>query len=117
MRTLANNAFIVIAVLVSFTSIETSCKKNSNPFPGGGNTDSTRNGINFRIATKTINSYRDSGYQSFPPVNDLTWNDTLSDAAYHFAHDKAADTGNSGSVYSLSTGQFLADYPALLGFK
>ena len=76
----------------------------------------TLNGINVTKALAEVNQFRTNGVAPYPPAPALTWNDTLSHAAYNFAIAKAQD-GQGTNVYVLSNGQMILDFPSLLGFS
>jgi hypothetical protein len=103
---------------IGLTIWMTGCSKSK----GSGSTtppaETTRNNVNVIEATSAFNAYRTKGYESDPATTALVWNDTLSDAAFKFAQDIAAQgDGTGGSVYTTATGGFLLDYPKLLGYK
>jgi len=89
----------------------TSCKKDN---PGQ---EKVVNGINVSIAVSTFNSFRTQGLSGHPGVAAVTWNDTLSNAAYNFAKAKAEDSGISSNNYFLSNGESILNFPAKLNYS
>ncbi len=75
------------------------------------------NGINVNIATSSFNSFRIQGMSGYPSVNEVTWNDTLSLAAYNYAKAKTVDTNTPSNVYFLSNGQMILDFPRIHNFS
>jgi hypothetical protein len=75
-----------------------------------------KNGVNLSIARSELNTYRTAGFQTFPAVAALALNDTLCNAAYNFAVDKANDPGVGSDEYTLSNSHFILNYPGNIGF-
>jgi len=75
------------------------------------------NGVNVNMAISTFNSFRSQGIVGFPSVAGVTWNDTLSNAAYNFAKAKTDDINTPANIYVLSSGQFILDFPNLLKYS
>lgn len=94
-----------------------SCKKESSKVDNGSVPANIVNGINVSTAIHALNEYRTNGIQGYPSVPAVAWNDTLSDAAYNFANAKIEDSIPSSSNYTLSDGQFILDFPAMLNYS
>lgn len=75
------------------------------------------NGVKVDDATTAFNSYRTEGIDGYAAVNALRWNDTLSLAAYNYAKAKSEDANTPSSIYYLSNGQMILDFPPKLGYK
>jgi hypothetical protein len=89
------------------------CNKGSQ-----AKSETTRNGVNISLATATFNSYRTKGFQNLPATTAIVWNDTLSDAAFKFAHDIATQgDGPGGNVYITGQGEVILNYPGNLGYS
>jgi hypothetical protein len=86
-----------------------SCTKSSTP-------DIIKNGVDENQAASAINAYRTAGFESFPAVAAVVWNDTLSNAAYNFAMAKANDPGVGSDEYTLSNSHTIFDYPGYIGY-
>src|SRR5690606_20022943 len=82
-----------------------SCSKDNDE------TDRIVNNVNVNTATSSFNSFRIQGISGYPSVEPVTWNDTLSKAAYDYAKAKTEDINIPGSIYYLSNGQFILDFP------
>ena len=98
-------------LILTLAILLVSCKKDTKE------QDRTINGVNVNIAVSTFNSFRTKGISNYPSVAAVSWNDTLSLAAYNFAKAKAEDIGTSSNVYSLSNGQFILDFPRALNYS
>ena len=92
-----------------------SCKKDDDE--QAPQQDRILNGVNVNVATSTFNSFRTQGIQGHPAVQAVTWNDTLSHAAYNYAKAKTEDSIATSSIYYLSNGQFILDFPGLLNYS
>lgn len=57
------------------------------------------------------------GITGHPAVAAVSWNDTLSNAAYNFAKAKAEDSNTPPNSYYLSNGQSIFDFPANLHYS
>jgi len=102
------------SIFLIFLAAVTGCSKSKTK----SDDNSTRvfNGVNINEATTAINGYRTQGSGAYPAVAALTWNDTLSTAAFNFAKARAQDAGTSPNSYTLSNGDFILDYPGKIGF-
>jgi hypothetical protein len=100
-------SFLIVILATLFFS----CKKDDK------NSDRIVNGVNVNVATSSFNTYRTQGLTGHPSVNAVTWNDTLSLAAYNFAKAKTEDTNTPSNIYFLSTGQMILDFPDLLNYS
>jgi hypothetical protein len=100
-----------LLVILFLTSLLFSCKKEEVV------QDKLMNGVNVNIAISTFNSFRTQGISGFPSVAAITWNDTLSNAAYNFAKAKTDDINTPANIYILSSGQFILDFPNFLNYS
>ena len=98
-------------LVLLLTTILFSCKKSDNE------QDRIINGVNVNIATSTFNSFRAKGITGYPGVNAVTWNDTLSLAAYNFAKAKTEDANTPSNIYFLSNGKIILDFPSILNYS
>lgn len=103
--------------MLLFVNLLFSCKKSDSQTKSPDTPDKVMNGINVNIATSAFNAYRTQGIPGYPGVAAITWNDTLSNAAYNFAKAKTEDGNASSSTYSLSNGQFILDFPGILHYS
>jgi len=108
---------VFILGFFGLAGLATGCSKSGK---GGSTTPpavTIRNGVNVSAASDAFNAYRTKGFVTYPAAPALVWNDTLSDAAFKFAKDIAAQgDGPGGSIYTTAQGVFLLDYPKLLGY-
>jgi uncharacterized protein YkwD len=110
---------LVFLGFVSLAALSPGCSKsgkdaNGNPVQPP---DRVKNGVKVSEATSALNAYRTNGFSTYPATTSLTWNDTLSDAAFKFAQDIASQgDGTGGTVYQTATGGDILQYPALVGY-
>ena len=97
-------------VILVFASLLTACANDDNE-------DIIVNGVNVNTDVSTFNSFRTQGISGFPGVEDVTWNDILSQAAYDYAVAKTEDINTPANIYFLSNGQSILDFPPMLQFS
>lgn len=100
---------LLALLLLPFLMI--SCKKDDAP------QDRVINGVNVTVATASFNEFRTQGITGYPAVAAVTWNDTLSTAAYNFAKQKSEDINTPSNVYFLSNGQTIFNFPPALNYS
>lgn len=98
--------------IIAFLAVLSSCKKSSND----AQPDKVMNGVNVTVAVSSFNSFRTQGITGYPATTSVTWNDTLSNAAYNFAVAKSQDASSTNS-YQLSNGQMIFSFPAALQYS
>lgn len=95
--------FVLVTLLIS-------CKKDKDD-------NVVVNGVEVNRAVSEMNTFRTQGIAGYPAVAALSWNDTLSNAAFNFAKAKAEDVNTPASAYTLSNGQFILNFPQLLNYS
>jgi uncharacterized protein YkwD len=74
------------------------------------------NGVNADKATAALNAHRTAGFNSYPAVPAVKWNDTLSKAAFNFAKDVAIP-GNEVNTYTTVSGGIIFNYATAVQYN
>ena len=103
---------IGILCLAGLIVLAPACSKS-----GGSAAPAKRNNVNVSEAVAAFNGYRLAGSQNFPKVTAWVWNDALSDEAYKFAQDIAAQgDGANNNIYQTAKGVDMFAYAPTANF-